>query len=300
MWGKLMADPATKGHLSDPAFVQKMNELQRNPSLFGQYAKDPKVGQAMGVLLGLPADVFGRAGAGAGGMGGEGPGMEMEDEDEEAEEVYPGGGSRPAYQPPPRANEHKQEHKAPPPKAETEMTEEEKKKVEAEREKEAGNKLFSAKKFDEAIQHYQHAAELDPTNIVYLNNAAACHYEKKDYAACIATSMKSVEVGREQMSNYKDVAKAWLRVGNAYAAERKWTEAIEAYEKSLMEDMNEKAKMAFKESAGAEAEAGGVRLHQPGAERDGEAEGQRAVQSGQVDRRHRTLHGGAEAQPEEL
>ena len=255
MWGKLMADPVTKPHLSDPAFVQKMNELQRSPALFGQYAKDPKVGQAMGVLLGLPADMFGRAGAGGmggmGGMGGEGGGVEMEDEDDEdAEEVLPGGSSRPAYQyqPPPRASEQKQEHKAPQPKAETELTEEEKKKREAEREKEAGNKLFTAKKFDEAIEHYQRAAELDPTNIVYLNNAAACHYEKKDYPACIATSMKALEVGREQMSSYKDVAKAWLRVGNAHAAEKKWSEAIEAYDKSLVEDMNDKAKVALKKA----------------------------------------------------
>ena len=252
MWGKLMADPVTKGHLADQAFVQKMNELQRNPSLFGQYARDPKVGQALGVLMGLPADVFGgRGGAGGGmggGMGGEGAGMEMEDEDDENAEELHAGGSRPSYQPPPRASEQKQEHKAPPPKAETELTEEEKKKKEAEREKEAGNKLFAAKKYDEAIEHYQRAAELDPTNIVYLNNTAACHYEKKDYPACIATSMKSVEVGRENMSNYKDVAKAWLRVGNAYAADKKWTEAIDAYEKSLVEDFNEKAKMALKKA----------------------------------------------------
>ena len=342
MWGKLMADPVTKGHLSDPAFLQKMNELQRNPQLFGQYARDPKVGQALGVLMGLPADVFGGMGGkggmggvgGMGDMGGEGASFEMEDGDEDdegAEEVH-AGSSRPAYQPPPR--EQKQEHKAPPPKVERELTEEEKSKREAEKEKEAGNKLFTAKKFDEAITHYQRAAELDPTNIVYLNNTAACHFEKKDYAACIATSLKSVETGREHMSNYKDVAKAWLRVGNAYTAEKKWTEAIDAYEKSMMEDVNDKAKMALKKAQEQKRKQEDAEYINPELSEQEKQKGNELFKEGKCqhtnahththttviavpslhpltlcsfclctrrrDRRHRALHGGSEARPFQL
>ena len=320
MWGKLMADPTTRAHLNDTDFRAKMNELQKNPSLFAAYSKDPKVGQALGVLLGLGPDMF-RSMGNMGGMGAAGgargaapgsSGFEMEDDeddDADADEIHAGH----AHPHPPRstassgaggAAEEKKEEKEPPSKPEAELTQEEKDKREAEKEKEAGNAAFKAKRFDEALEHYEKAAALDPTAIVYPNNASACYFEKKDYDRCIEMARKAIAIGQEAAGfykdRYKDVAKAWSRIGNAYAAQKRWAEAIEAYEKSSVEVNDVKIRDALKKALAAKKKVEETRLHQPAEERGGEGQGQRAVPEGPVDRRHRALHGGAQAQPRQL
>ena len=282
MWGKLMADPTTRAHLNDPAFKAKMNELQRNPSRFGDYAKDPKVGQALGVLFGLGANAFGNMGD----LGKEGGAFNMEDveDDEEGEEIHAGRQPPQARPTPPRpaAAEEKAEEKKE--KAESELTQEEKDKRAAEKEKEAGNAAFKAKHFDEAIAHYNKAAELDPTNIVYPNNAAACHYEKKEYDACIEQARKAIAIGQESAGwykeRYKDVAKAWSRIGNAYAAQKRWTEAIAAYEKSSVEDYNDKTKAALKKASEAKKKQEETEYLDPEKSEEEKAKGNELFQQG--------------------
>ena len=297
MWGKLMADPITRQHLSDPSFKAKMNELQRNPSLFGSYTKDPKVSQALGVLLGLGASAFGNMGdlGGMGGMGKEGgPGsfsMEDVEDDEDEEEIHAGSGqssSQARPSPPtssskatPPAEEKKEEKKE---KAESEMTQEEKDKRAAEKEKEAGNAAFKAKKFDEAIAHYEKAAALDATNLVYPNNAAACYFEKKDYERCIEQAQKAIAIGQEPAGwfkeRYKDVAKAWSRIGNAYAAQKRWDEAIAAYEKSSVEEYNDKVKAALKKAHEAKKKQDELSYIDPEKSEEEKAKGNELFQQG--------------------
>jgi stress-induced-phosphoprotein 1 len=48
--------------------------------------------------------------------------------------------------------------------------EEKQRKAEAQREKEAGNVAYKARKFQEAIAHYDRAIELDDTDISFLTN----------------------------------------------------------------------------------------------------------------------------------
>ena len=256
MWTKLTADPVTRQHLSDPGFVANMNQLQRNPQLFGALARDEKVAQALGVLLGMGPDMLRMGAKGAAGAGGGGPGMEFEDGDEDEDEDDEHKDHAHAQQPqqrssPPSASssssssqhEQKQEHKAAAKdKPDSELTPEERSRREAEREKEQGNAAFKARKFDEAIAHYEKGAALDPTNIVFPNNISAAHYEAKQYEQCVQAAHRAIDIGREQMSAYKDVAKAWSRIGNAFAAQKKWDEAIEAYEKSSVEDYNDKVR----------------------------------------------------------
>jgi len=227
MWGKLMTDPVTKSYLSDPAFLQKMNAIQANPQSFGQYASDPKVSQALGVLFGLGANAF----AGKGGEGKQSDFDSMRDEDEEDEEEIPAS----------RTTETKKPESKP-----SEPVKPVKTASEADKLKDEGNAAFKAKKFDDAISFYEKASALDPTSMIYLNNISACHYEKKDYPATIESAKKAIEIGKENMASYKDIAKAWTRIGNAYYAEKKWDEAIEAYEKSNIEDYTEKAKEQIK------------------------------------------------------
>ena len=65
-------------------------------------------------------------------------------------------------------------------------------------------------------QHYEKALEVLPDEMTYYNNLAAVRLEQKDYDGCIETCKKGIEVGRSVRADYKLVAKAYMRIGNAY------------------------------------------------------------------------------------
>lgn len=64
---------------------------------------------------------------------------------------------------------------------------------------------------------------------------AAVQFEKRDYEACIADCDQAVETGRALRADYKLVAKAMTRKGNALVRLKKLEEAAQVYHKSLME-----------------------------------------------------------------
>eukprot|EP00887_Chlorella_sp_A99_P005251 scaffold1.g5251.t1 len=112
------------------------------------------------------------------------------------------------------------------------------KKKEAQQEKELGNAAYKAKNFDDALQHYGRALELDDTDISFLTNRAAVHFEMGDYDACVADCDAAVERGRELRADYKLVARALTRKGNALVKQDLLEEAIAVYNKSLTEHRN--------------------------------------------------------------
>lgn len=44
----------------------------------------------------------------------------------------------------------------------------------------------------------------------------AVYFEQKDYKTCIEQCEKAVDVGRENRADFKLIAKAFSRIGNAY------------------------------------------------------------------------------------
>lgn len=76
-------------------------------------------------------------------------------------------------------------------------------------EKEKGNAAYKKKDFAVALEHYDKAIELDPTNIVFRNNKAAVYFEQKDYDMCIKVCEEAVDIGRENRADYKLIAK-WV------------------------------------------------------------------------------------------
>ncbi|KAL5817651.1 hypothetical protein ACOSQ3_026029 [Xanthoceras sorbifolium] len=225
MWTKLTADPSTRSFLQQPDFVKMMQEIQKNPSNLNLYLKDQRVMQALGVLL----NVKFRSPTG-------GDEMEMDQESPSKSSTEP-----------PREEKKPEPQAAPEPEPEPmELAEEEReakeKKEKALQEKEAGNAAYKKKDFDKAIDHYTKALELDDHDISYLTNRAAVYLEMGKYEECIQDCDKAVERGRELRSDFKMIARALTRKGNALVKMAKCSKdyepAIETYQKALTEHRN--------------------------------------------------------------
>jgi len=103
------------------------------------------------------------------------------------------------------------------------------------KEKEQGNVAYKAKNFAKAITHYEKAIELDPTEITFRSNLAAVYFEKKEYDECVKVCEKAIEIGRENRADFKLIAKAYNRAGNAYKKLDNLQAAKTAFEKALTE-----------------------------------------------------------------
>lgn len=211
LFGKIAGNPQTAAFLNMPDFVTKLQELQRNPSSIDRHLQDPRIMQVLGMLMGVNVS-----------MGGAG---EAFGEDARA--------------PPPKPQEPEPE----PEPMEEELTDEEKAARETKRQadahKEQGNAAYKAKKFDEAIEHYTKAGEMMPEEMTYITNLAAVYFEQREYQKSVDTCKKAIEVGRANRADYKNVAKAYARMGNAYVKLEELESAIKAYEDSMLENRTE-------------------------------------------------------------
>nr|XP_058146613.1 stress-induced-phosphoprotein 1-like [Dasypus novemcinctus] len=70
-------------------------------------------------------------------------------------------------------------------------------KKQALKEKEVGNDAYKKKDFDRALEHYDRAKDLEPTNMVYITRQAAVSFEKGEYNKCWGMCEKTIEVGKE-------------------------------------------------------------------------------------------------------
>jgi stress-induced-phosphoprotein 1 len=191
---KLAADPKTASLLGDAEFMGKLQQLQKNPNMAGQFMQDPRFLRVMGVLLGIDMS-FGQ-GPGAGGAGDAGA--------KEAEEDVEMSDARPAPEQPKKAPEPEPE---PEPVEESEEEKAAKKaKAEADELKKKGTEFYKKRQFDEAIELYNKAWETHK-DIAYKTNLGAAKFEKGDYEGCIQACQEAVEYGREILADFKIIAK---------------------------------------------------------------------------------------------
>ena len=76
--------------------------------------------------------------------------------------------------------------------------------------KEAGNKAFQAKNYEEAINQYTKAIEstLENPNHIYFANRANAQLELKNYEECINDCNKAIEIDASFIKSYYRKAKA--------------------------------------------------------------------------------------------
>uniref|UniRef100_UPI00358EECF3 stress-induced-phosphoprotein 1 isoform X2 n=1 Tax=Myxine glutinosa TaxID=7769 RepID=UPI00358EECF3 len=194
---RLETDPRTRSWLSDPSYQELLRELQRSPNMLGSKLQDPRVMTTLSVLLGFDLSAA---------------------EDDEEETRFPSPQKPTAQSTPEPMEEDIPDNKR-----------------EALKEKDLGNAAYRKKDFETALRHYDTAIELDPTNVMYLNNKAAVYFEQGMFELCRKECEKAIKVGRENREDYKVVAKSYARIGNSYFKEEKYSEAVYFFNKSLTE-----------------------------------------------------------------
>jgi len=218
MWAKLAMNPETKALIDEPETRAKLQMLEKSANPFGDptLMQDPKIKKCLNVLLG--GGLFGGQGA-----------PEPEEQEDTAQ-------SKPAPKP---------AQPEPKPDPEPELSAEEKKQKDivskAEEAKLKGNELYKKKNFTEALEWYDKAIEIDPTNCTYISNKASVYMAKKDYDKAIETCMAAFKLANEQKADYKEKAKILTKTGKCYTKKGDYAKACEYYEKSLTEDYSDAA-----------------------------------------------------------
>ncbi len=130
------------------------------------------------------------------------------------------------------------------------LPEDERNKKLAQRAKEAGNAAYKARDFATAIDHYTKAIELDPDTVSFLTNRAAARLESGDAEGCIADCETAVKTNTERSlrTDFKIIARAYGRMGNAYIKLDKYADAIDAFQKSLVEASDDKIQRALNDA----------------------------------------------------
>ncbi|ELP93943.1 stress-induced-phosphoprotein, putative [Entamoeba invadens IP1] len=214
MWvnwkAKLAANPKTAAYVQDQTFCEKMERLSKNPNELQNEMGDPRVTEALMALMGIDTSNFEQ----------HEPTNKMEEEPKKAEE--------------PKKEEPKKEEV----KMEEEETPEAKAKKEALVEKQKGNEFYKNKKFQEALDCYSKALELDPKELTYKLNKTAAYLEMENYEQCIKECLELLDEYKEQKV-YTQSAKLYMRIGNAFYKQSKFTEALEYYKKSCTEKRTE-------------------------------------------------------------
>lgn len=92
--------------------------------------------------------------------------------------------------------------------------------------KDQGNKAFSAKDYDKAIELFTAAIALDPSNHVLFSNRSAAKAGKKQWAPALEDAEQCIKLNSSW-------SKGYARKGAALHGARRYDEAIEAYEAGL-------------------------------------------------------------------
>lgn len=112
--------------------------------------------------------------------------------------------------------------------------------------KDLGNKAFSAKEYDKAIDLFSQAITIDPKNHVLYSNRSAAKAGKKQWAQALADAEQCIAVNPSW-------SKGYARKGAALHGARKYDDAVAAYEAGLKLEDSPALRKGLKEVQDAKA-----------------------------------------------
>lgn len=208
---KLKTHPKTAHFFLQQDFVSMLGLIKTNPSLMSMMFQDPRFSECLSVLLNIDFS----------------------------------GAGKPDHPEPKQTHEHKPEPKP--------AHKPEEKKAEAKREnsaedfKELGNKAYKAKKWAEALEHYDRALEINPKEVTYINNKAAVYFAMNEFNRCIEVCDEAIQKAKEVHSDLSKLARAMSRKGMALEKLGDIEGAIAITKASLMEYRDDKLKFYLRD-----------------------------------------------------
>eukprot|EP01129_Flabellula_baltica_P012597 TRINITY_DN5704_c0_g1_i1.p1 TRINITY_DN5704_c0_g1~~TRINITY_DN5704_c0_g1_i1.p1 ORF type:complete len:586 (+),score=169.19 TRINITY_DN5704_c0_g1_i1:23-1759(+) len=120
--------------------------------------------------------------------------------------------------------------------------------INAEAIKNEANELFKKKQYDQAIEKYREAHELDPKNMTFLSNIGAVYFARQQYEECIQICNEALEIGFANRADLGLKARALTRIANCYFKMDDFEQAIEYYNKSLLEQSDRKVSQLLRKA----------------------------------------------------
>jgi len=102
---------------------------------------------------------------------------------------------------------------------------------EAEEQKELGNKAFSAKEYEKAIEYYTAAIQIDDKNHVYFSNRSACNASLKQWEASATDAEQCIKISPAFIKGYYRLTTAQLEL-------ELLDDALATVKKGLTQDVN--------------------------------------------------------------
>ncbi|XP_021199233.3 stress-induced-phosphoprotein 1 [Helicoverpa armigera] len=213
LFEKLRANPQTKEWLNDPEYVKMVEKIAQNPfdvKNLGAKMEDKRVLTTISIMFGLDLHI--------------------------PMDVDPPAPEKKTAEPPQKEEPEKPKYDDLPENRRQALLE-----------KDQGNECYKKKDLENALKHYQKAMEHDPTDITFYTNMAAVYFEQKEYEKCIKECEKAIDIGRENRADFKLIAKAFTRIGNAYKKMEQWKLAKTYFEKSMSEHRTPEIKTLLSE-----------------------------------------------------
>jgi stress-induced-phosphoprotein 1 len=211
-------NPKLAPYCAQQDYVQIMTMIGQNPSLVSGFMKDQRIMHTMLEFSGIDMDSLKKpagSGPGAAGAG-----------QYDSDPVGSSSSSAPAPKPAAKPASSSSSSSA------ANLT------TAAAKLKEEGNALYKQRKFDEALEKYQAAFELEPNNTTFLLNQTAVYFEKGDFDVCYQKCEEAMEHGREHKADYPTIAKLMTRQASCLQKKGQYDEAIALFQKALLEHRN--------------------------------------------------------------
>jgi stress-induced-phosphoprotein 1 len=240
MMAQMALNPRLRKYLNDPELMEKVQMMQSNPNLMNNFLGDAKFMEFLSALAGGPDDEEDGNGSRA---------ATGSSASSSATAAAARSGATPGAGPAASAKEEPE----PEPEIEEDwshLSEAERKVKESQKaalaKKEEGNSAYKLKKFDDALQAYDVAIALDPTNMTFLNNKAAVYFAQKRWKDCVDQCLAAVQVGKEHRAPFEDRAKAYTRAARAYQKLGDLGKAIDMCNEALLESYDKETNRLLK------------------------------------------------------
>jgi len=134
--------------------------------------------------------------------------------------------------------------------AEAALPSEERQKIQKAKDAEAiklkGNEFYKKKDFETALKHYNEAKDMNPSEILFYSNIAACHIEQKNFDAAVKSCDEGIESTKGKQYDYAKLAKVMARKASALEKKGDLDEALQVYRAALLENNDSSIKDSMK------------------------------------------------------